>query len=187
MIVEKAVGLAEAREIEPIVGHALGVGGRGEQAVDEAFVRVGRGVGDERIDLLERRRQARQRQRDAADQGFLVGGRGWLEALALETVEHEAIDVVGSVLREAVSGTAGRAGAMNAQCGRYSAPFSIHCSRMAICCAVSVLCVDSGGIRSSTFGRADAAHELAGFASPGTIACLPDVSGSSAIGELAEI
>ena len=51
----------------------------------------------------------------------------------------------------AVSGRAGRAGSMNAQCGRYSAPFSIHCSRMAICCAESVLCVDSGGMRSSTF------------------------------------
>ena len=56
MIVEEAVGLAEAREIEPIVGHVLGVGGRGEQAVDEALVRVGRRVGDERVDLLERRR-----------------------------------------------------------------------------------------------------------------------------------
>ena len=40
---------------------------------------------------------------------------------------------------------------MNAQCGRYSAPFSIHCSRIAICCGESVLCVDSGGMRSSTF------------------------------------
>ena len=59
VVVEEAVGLAEAREVEPVVGHALGVGGRGEQAIDEALVGVGRRVRDERVDLLERRRQAR--------------------------------------------------------------------------------------------------------------------------------
>ena len=134
VVVEKAVGLAEAREVEPIVRHALGVGGRGEQAIDEPLVRVGRRVGDERVDLLERRRQARQRQRDAADQGFLVGRGATARGPRARGARARSGRCRSRRAARAPSpGTAGRWGSMNAQCGRYSAPFSIHCSRIAIC------------------------------------------------------
>ncbi len=58
------------------------------------LVRVGCRVGDERVDLGERRRQARQRQRHAIDQRFLVGRAGGSQAFALQPRENEAIDLV---------------------------------------------------------------------------------------------
>ena len=174
MIVEKAVRLAEAREVEPIAGHVLGIRARGEQAVDEPLVRVGRRVGDERVDLVERRRQARQRQRDAIDQCFFVGLGCGVQAFALEPREtRSGRSRCAMRCANVTSGTAGRSGAMNAQCGRYSAPFSIHCSRIAICCAESVLCVDSGGMRSSTLVERILRTSSLRPALPGTIAYLP--------------
>ena len=59
MIVEEAVALAEAREVEPVLGHVLRVRRRREQAIDEPLVRVGRRVVQERVDFLDLRRQAR--------------------------------------------------------------------------------------------------------------------------------
>jgi hypothetical protein len=94
MVIEKTVRLAEACKIEPVVGHALGIARRREQAIDEALVRIRRRVGDESVDLLERRRQARQRQADAADQRLAVGcGRG-REAFAVKKIQHEPVDIV---------------------------------------------------------------------------------------------
>jgi hypothetical protein len=52
---------------------------RREQAVDELRPRLGTFVGDERVDLGERRRQADQVERDAADQRRAVGARLRLE------------------------------------------------------------------------------------------------------------
>src|SRR5688572_31006292 len=46
---------------------------RGEQAVDEHPVRIGRGVGDERVHFLGRRRQPGEVEREATDQRALVG------------------------------------------------------------------------------------------------------------------
>ena len=63
--------------IEPWQGHPLAVMRAREQAVDEPFVRLRVGVGDEGIDLLGRRRQPRQVDREPLDEGGPVGlGRG---------------------------------------------------------------------------------------------------------------
>jgi hypothetical protein len=66
----------------------------GEQAVDELFVSVGRGVGEERVDLGERRRQAGEIERRAADQLRLVRFGRRLEPFLFETRENERVDRV---------------------------------------------------------------------------------------------
>ena len=62
-----AVGVGVAREVEPVARPALAVVRRGEQAIDEPFVGVGTFVGQKRVDLRGRRRQAGQVERDAAE------------------------------------------------------------------------------------------------------------------------
>src|SRR5947209_3683947 len=42
-----AVGVGVADQVEPVLGPSLAVSGRGEQAVDQRLVGVGRGVGEE--------------------------------------------------------------------------------------------------------------------------------------------
>ncbi len=66
--------LAVAGHVEPVPGPPLAVVRRGEQAVDHTGERLGRLVGQERLDLVGRRRQAGQVERRAADQRALVGG-----------------------------------------------------------------------------------------------------------------
>ena len=132
----------------------------------------------------------------APGDGDYNGGRWMVHAVAYNTsyaatvAAHDAngsgdldsdAEILAAFADPAMSGTAGRSGVMNAQCGRYSAPFSIHCSRIAICCADKVLCVDSGGMRSSTSVERMRRTSSLRAASPGTIACLPGVSGSSAV------
>ena len=69
----EALALAEADDVEPVPRPALAVMGRGEQAVDQPLVGVGVRVGDERLDLLGRRRQAEQVEGEPADQRAAVG------------------------------------------------------------------------------------------------------------------
>jgi len=66
--------------------------GRRQQAVDQPLIGRRRGVGDEGGDLLGGRRQARQVERDAADQGGGAGHRRRLQALLGEFRAHEMID-----------------------------------------------------------------------------------------------
>ena len=72
-VVVEAAGVAEAGQVEPELGHLLAVVRRGEHAVHQLLVGVGRRVGEERVDLRERRRQAAQVERQPADQRRLVG------------------------------------------------------------------------------------------------------------------
>ena len=65
---------AVARDVEPVPPPALAVMGRSEEPVDHPLESLRRFVGDERVDLLGRRRQPRQVERRAADQGP-PGGR----------------------------------------------------------------------------------------------------------------
>ena len=62
-------GVGVADHVEPMPSPALSVGGRRQQAVDHAREGVGRFVLEERLDLAGRRRQAREVERRAADQG----------------------------------------------------------------------------------------------------------------------
>ncbi len=87
------VVFAVARHVEPHAAPRLAVAGRRQQAVDDLLVGVGRGVGEEGVDLFRRGRQAREVERHAPQQRALVGVTHRCEALGLELREHEPIDV----------------------------------------------------------------------------------------------
>ena len=74
-----AVGLGEMGQVHPVPRPPLAVVGAGEQPVDEPFVGVGGGVGQEGVDLLGRRREADQVEGEPADQGPAVGLGGRFE------------------------------------------------------------------------------------------------------------
>ena len=88
----EAVGVGVANDVEPLGGPALAVVRRGEQAVDDLFVGVGRLVFQEGVYFVGRRRQAGEVVGDAADQTVAIesGGRG--ELLLGEAVEDEGVD-----------------------------------------------------------------------------------------------
>ena len=72
---------------------ALAVARRGQQAVDQLLVGVGRCVVDELLDLLRRRRQPVQVEVGAADQSAAVGlRRGSCRPFCLELGEDEGVD-----------------------------------------------------------------------------------------------
>ncbi len=102
-----AVGLGEVDQVHPVPRHALAVVGRGEQAVDQPLVGVGPVVAEERLDLLGRRRQAGQVEREAADQGSGGRPRGpGSSPFARETGLDEGVDRVAVTAR--APGTGGR-------------------------------------------------------------------------------
>jgi hypothetical protein len=67
---------------------------RGEQSVDDRLVSLGTFVRNERVQLLERRRQTGEIQRDAPEQRFLPGFGRRRKPLALETRQNERVDRV---------------------------------------------------------------------------------------------
>ena len=89
-----AVGVGVAGGVEPADGHAFAVAGRGEQAVDDFLVGVGRGVGEEGVDLGGGGRQTGEIERDAADEGGAAGFGGGREAFAFQTFLYEIVDRV---------------------------------------------------------------------------------------------
>ena len=113
-----AVGVGEPGGVEPVEGQPLAEVGRGQQAIDERLVGVGRRVGQERVDLGRGRGQAGQVERQAADQGGAVGLGGGPQALGLEPGEDEVVDRARGQAASLTAGTAGRAGGTNDQCGR---------------------------------------------------------------------
>ena len=65
------VGVAD--KVEPVPGPPLAERRRRQQPIDDAFAGPGRRVGHERFDLLGRRRQAGQVERDPAQPGVAIG------------------------------------------------------------------------------------------------------------------
>ena len=89
-------------------GLLLGIARRGQQPVDHLFVGIRRLVVDEGRDLVGRRRQAGEIERDAADQRAPVGlGRG-RQPFAAEAVVDEASIGLRSAPASRRAGTAGR-------------------------------------------------------------------------------
>ncbi len=86
------VALAETDHVEPVSSPALAVVGRGEQPVDEFFIRVGRRVVDELLDFIARRRQAEQVERSAADDRCEIGLVGRFERVLFERRQYEGVD-----------------------------------------------------------------------------------------------
>ena len=107
----EAVRVGIAGGVEPDEGHAFAEVRAGEQAVDEAFVGIGRGdrrlacrtfnrraaccyVGDEGFDLFGRGRQAGEVERHAADKRAAVGFGRVFQSLGIEACEDEVVDFV---------------------------------------------------------------------------------------------
>ena len=88
------VRIAVARRIEPVARHLLAVARRLQKTVHDAFVGSGLLIGEEIIDFLERRGQARQVKCDATNQGRLRRLRGRAESLCFQSGQDEAIHVV---------------------------------------------------------------------------------------------
>ena len=91
----EAVAVRVAHEVEPGAGLPFAEGGGGEQAVDEFLVGQRVRVGDEGVDLGRRRRQARDIEGDAANQGRPLGGRRRGESRLAQACGDEAVDRVG--------------------------------------------------------------------------------------------
>ena len=112
------LGLGEPDHVEPVLRPALAVAGAGEQPVDQPLVGVGRRVGDERVDLLGRGRQAGQVERDPADHSArLAAGRA--SSPSLRVRQDEGVDGVRTRGIRGVGGFGFTTG-WNAQCRRAS-------------------------------------------------------------------
>ena len=87
-----AVGVGVAGKIEPVHRHALAVGRRRKIAIDGARVGVRRSIGEKRVDLGWRGRQAREVERQAAQQNLGRGLRSGLQAFLDQPRAHERVD-----------------------------------------------------------------------------------------------
>ena len=81
-----------ARRVEPRHRHALSVVRRLQERVDAPFVRVGRAIGEKRVEFGRRRRQAGEVVGDPSQQRRLVGLWRRLEPLTFQPREDESID-----------------------------------------------------------------------------------------------
>ena len=86
-----AVRFGEPEPVHPVPRPALAEAGRLQEAVHQVLVGAGRPVPLEPFDLLGRGGKARQRERDAADQGAAVGGPGRFQPIAFQIGEDEAV------------------------------------------------------------------------------------------------
>ena len=95
-----AVRVRKPPGVEPVEGHPLAIVGRLQQPGDDLFVRVRRRVRQESVDLGRRRRQPRQVERHAADQGGPVCLRRRRQALLFQLRQDEAIDRIARPRRQ---------------------------------------------------------------------------------------
>jgi hypothetical protein len=89
-----ACGVGVAREVQPRHGEVLGMPLGCEHRVDPALVGIGRGVGDEGIDLLRCRLQPGERERDATEEGRSVCLRRGTQPCLLDASEHVTVERV---------------------------------------------------------------------------------------------
>ena len=75
VVVMDSVGVREPDSVEPVTRHVFAILRPRQQPLDEALVRARGFVGEELLDLVARRRQARQVERDPTDQGASVRRR----------------------------------------------------------------------------------------------------------------
>ena len=94
LVLVVAVGVAVVDDVEPVPGPAFAVAGRGQQPVDEFLVGRGIGIGDEGIHFFGRRRQARQVEREPADERAAVGDHRRREFVLGELRANEEVDGV---------------------------------------------------------------------------------------------
>ena len=97
--VRLAARLGEPGHVEPVPAPALAEAGRGEQPIDDLGEGVGRVVGEERVELLGRGRQADEVERHPAEQPRPVGVGDRGEPSGFERREEEAVDVAARPVR----------------------------------------------------------------------------------------
>ena len=93
-ILLEAVGIGVAGDVEPGERHSLAVVRAGKEAVDQFFVGLRIGVGNEGIDLLGRGWQADQISVEPADERGPVGLGRRFHSGVFQLHEHESIDIV---------------------------------------------------------------------------------------------
>jgi hypothetical protein len=81
-------------DVEPVLGPAFAETGRGEEAVDDFFVGVWAGVGEEGVALGGGRGEAGEVEGDATQQGDLFGLGIGVQAVLFEAGEHKGVDRV---------------------------------------------------------------------------------------------
>ena len=84
-----------AGDVEPVPSPAFAVGTRSEEPVDDALPGIGRRVSEEGVELLGRRGEAGEVERDAPQERAPIGERRRLQALGFQPGSDEAVDVVG--------------------------------------------------------------------------------------------
>ena len=112
----EAVALGVARQVQPVPRPALAVVRRGEQPVDDLLEGVRGLVGEERLDLFRRGRQAGQVERGAADQRDLVSRGSGLDILFFKLLKDKCVDWIpnpGRVLNSRYKLVGGRAAGPN--------------------------------------------------------------------------
>ena len=93
----EAVGVGIADDVEPVPGLMLAVARRREQSIDHPIPGLRQLVRQEGVDLVGRRREARQRERRPAQERRLVGHSGRLDPLRVEPGYHEGVDWIDHV------------------------------------------------------------------------------------------
>ena len=88
----EAVAVGVAGQIHPVGGHSLPVAGACEQAIDELFVGIGRGIGHEGLDLGRRGRQPGKVEGHPPDERGLVGLGLGAEAPRGEFLHDNSVD-----------------------------------------------------------------------------------------------
>src|SRR5262249_19560135 len=113
MVALVALRFRPAGEVEPVTAPAFAVVGRRQQPVHKSLVGVGRRVVDGGVDLLRRRRQPGQVERQPADEDAARRFGGGGEAVGLVLLGDEGVDGVadpGGVLSGGYGGPADGAG-----------------------------------------------------------------------------
>ena len=99
-----AVGFAVVDDVEPVAGPPFAVAGRREELIDELFVGVGAGVGEEGGRLFESGREAVEVEIETANEGSAVGGGRGGKVRVAELLLDEAVEGGGLQIGEGAEG-----------------------------------------------------------------------------------
>ena len=91
------VGVGIADDVEPMPGLMLAVARRREQSIDHPIPGLRRLVRQEGVDLIGRRREARQCERCPSQERCLVGHGRRFDPLSVEPGDHKGVDWIGHV------------------------------------------------------------------------------------------
>ena len=88
----EAFGLAIADQVEPVLSRAFAIARRGQQAIDDFGICVGRVIGKKGSLFLWSRREAGEIESHPAQQSELIGRAVWRDASGFQFLANEGID-----------------------------------------------------------------------------------------------